>query len=253
MATTYTSSGTEAAGPTIARWTPETLETQILGELNQHRNAAGGTVPARIINVVQEAYEAVWEEHEWPFRQRRTDLATVASNAVAQLPTDFQKLAILWSNDTDENGRVRFTEDMQLFEQVRADLLDAEQFPRIGLIERDTTTTATYRMSVRFAPTPDAVYTLPLVYFCFAPTLETDESPLWPPPFNRGWAMLARARALRAFRGNEAWKEPMAAYQNWLEKAKSVDSETMESGTPAADDGYGDVRSMMSNARAIYG
>lgn len=64
-------------------WTPNTLAAQILGELNQDRNADGGTIPTRLLNCVMEAYEQLWETRDWTFRYDSDDSLPDAGGAIS--------------------------------------------------------------------------------------------------------------------------------------------------------------------------
>jgi len=226
-------------------WTPTTLTAQIVGELNTNPNADGGTVPARLTNIVDEAYHDLWEEWDFKFRRIRGTLTTVASTATVILGADFAKLDELWVKENNRNGTLVFTDDVQLFDDA-VYRNQTQGPPRLAFVEPDTALTTSFLQRIRVTPTPDAVYTYPYSYLRYAPDLGSTSIPLWPLPFHRGWHYLALARAQRAFRRDEAWKETFAAYNAWLERAKSNNDETLASDTPIIRDATGDWAALPS-------
>lgn len=54
-------------------WSVDTLKNQILGELNQDRNASGGSVPDRLENLVKEALRYVWMVQDWIWQLKKAD------------------------------------------------------------------------------------------------------------------------------------------------------------------------------------
>ena len=233
-------------------WTPTTLETQITGEINTNPNAAGGSVPARLTNIVDEAYHDLWEEHDWKFRRIRADLTTAASTATVVLPVNFAKLDENWVHANSNKGQLVFTDDIQMFDdEVYRNTI--ESVPHIAIVEPDTSETSYYLQRVRLTPTPNAVYVFPYSYLRHAPDLGASAIPLFPLPFHRGWHYLSLARSQRAFRRDESWKETFAAYNAWLERAKSQNDETLASETPLIPDATGDVASLPSNLMGHYG
>lgn len=234
-------------------WTPETLEQQILGELNQDRNAAGGAAPQRLARIVQHTYSDLWEGHDWLFRRVYGTLALTASTATADLPTDFDKLDQKWIEDSSNQGSLIFTTDLQAFEQRRHDESASTGIPVIALIRPKTSLTTSYLWEVIVAPTPSQAFSCPYVYLRLAPDLLPSGSPLWPRPFHRGWYLLALARSQRAFRRGDDWKETFAAHRAWLARAESQNDEVLTSDTPVIRDGYNDVGRLGSSYARMGG
>lgn len=227
-------------------WTPNTLKDQILGELNQSRDALG-TATDRLGNIVEEAYQTLWGMHDWVFRRRRDTLTTTADTATVSMPSDFQKLDAQWVRESDGDGTLVWTDRTNTFETYRNHDPDATGVPKLAMIEPDTSGSS-FAMAVRLAPTPDGVYEYTIVYLCNAPTLTGTDEAMFPEPFHRLWHDLALFRSQRAF-GRKDWRETYAAFREGLTRAIEVNDETLQSSTPLIEDEYGDLR---ATTRAIW-
>lgn len=229
-------------------WTRTTLATQILGELNQDRNATGGTVPTRLANIIYASYKRIWVAHPWPHRQRRAELVLTASTATVDFPAAFEKLDQKWLEETSNYRRLRFTNDPQRFEHWRQLRSGAEGEPFVALIESNES--GAWR--ARLAPTPKSARTYVYYYMCIAPTVEVAASPKWPEmPFDDLWHDFSLARCMRQLDRDSNWQEPYMAYKVGLRDAKEENAETMVSDTPTINDGYGDMQALTSTQFAL--
>jgi len=230
-------------------WTPNTLATDLMSELNQSRNASGGATPDTLLRAVTEAYDELWEMYEWQYRRVLAELETVSDTATVDLPDDFEKLDQKWLQENNDRGPLWFSADLQRFEARRHLFKDQTGTPHVALIKAKTSGSS-YLAEVFLVPTPNAVLTYPYFYLRFAPTLGADDTPRWPRAFNRGWKYLATARATKKFKGGKEWQQDEALWQEWLENAKEENNEVLSSNTPTIPDGYGDLAAAMSNIYA---
>ena len=233
--------GVASAAAAANVWTPTTLATDLMGLLNRSPNATGGSVSARLLRIVTDAYEDLWEMHEWQFRKVLATLTTVADTATADLPADFEKLDQDWLHENNDRGPLLFTANQQRFEDWRYLNGDQGDVPTIAFIKAKTSLTTSYLSEVLFTPTPNAEYTYPYFYLRFAPTLAATSSPVWPRVFNRGWKYLATSRARKSMEAGKAWEADEAIWQDWLANAKVNNNEVKSSNTAVIGDGYGDL------------
>ena len=231
----------------IQTWTLATLKAHILGELNQDRNAAGGSVPDRLGDIVHESFQELWYEHDWLYKRTIGSLVTVADTATVDLPDDFEKLDQKWLHENNRNGPLVFTDEAQPFEDQRYVDIDRTGLPRVARIAPDTTETTKYVWQVEFTPTPLKVLTYRYIYLRHAIALDGDTAVLWPNAFHRGWHFLALARCQRAFKRDDSWQETFAAYNHWLTRAKQQNDETLRASTPVIRDGNGYFRDLQSS------
>ena len=219
------------------KWTLTTLIAQIVGELNQDRSAAGGSVPDRLSNIVHESYENLWEEHDWLFKRVTATLTLTADTATADLPDGFEKLDPKWIYENNDRGPLFFSDEAHPFEDQLFSDKDITGNPRIARIQPDTTETDKFVWQVEVTPTPIEAMTYRYVYLRYAPAIDDDTVILWPQPWHRGWHDLALARAQRAFKADDSWQETFAAYNHWLTRAKHQNDETLRASTPSIRDG----------------
>ena len=224
-------------------WTANTLTEHLLGELNQDRNALGGTYPTRLLNLVTESYQWLWQKQEWKFRRVRTTLSVSAETAA--LPADFEKFDAKWLESNNRNGPVRLTEDIETFESWRRLNTDNTGQPCIGLVEQTSLTDVS--KILRVSPVPAQTYTYVLVYLRIAPDITGDSTVYWPSIMHDLWHALAKARAQRGFRRDDAWKESWAFFKSMFDDARNKNDESMRSSTPAIVDGYGDMAGFPSS------
>ena len=230
------------------KWTLATLEAQIVGELNQERNAAGGTVPARLGNIVHESFEDLWEEHDWLFKRVAATLTLTADTATADLPDLFEKLDPKWIHENNDKGPLYFSDEAHPFEDQRYLDKDITGYPAIARIRPKITETTKYVWEVEVTPTPIDGMTYRYVYLQYAMKLDSTTVVLWPQPFHRGWHHLALARCQRAFVRDNRWQETYAAYMHWLTRAKTQNDETLRASTPYIYDGNGYFNQVASAA-----
>ena len=158
-------------------WIPSTLATQLIGELNVARNATGGTVPDRLMNIIVESFNSLWECHDWIFRRRSGTLTFVSGTATDNMPNDFEKLCPYWVGENNREGTLRFTDDEQEFErhrynnQTTSGTADTGT-PHIAIIRANTTfTSLSYAMLAYVVPTPEKALTYPFWYIRSSPDL----------------------------------------------------------------------------------
>ena len=222
------------------KWTLTTLNAQIVGELNQDRSAAGGTVPDRLSNIVHESYETVWDEHDWLFKRVPATLALVANTATADLPEAFAKLDPKWIYENNDRGPLFFTDEAHPFEDRVFHDTDTTGDPVLARIQPKTSDTDKFLWQVRVTPVPSAAMTYRYVYLRYAPAITTTTAILWPQPFHRLWHDLALARCQRAFEVGDDWIETFAAYKHGLGNAKRQNDETLRASTPRIRDSNND-------------
>ena len=230
----------------IQAWTRTTLATHIVGSLNTDSNAAGGTVPDRLVNIVNRAYYDVWDAHDWMFRKVSATLTLVKSTATAVLPDDYAKLDMMWLKENNAKGALKFTQDTQMFESQRDLQTNSPGTPWLALLETKTAETSKHVWQVRVLPLPESGFTYPYVYLRDAPVLELTAIVLWPRPFFRGWELLATWRAEKAFRDDKAWKDTKGDWLDWLADAVSDKDEAMRSDVALINDGNGDFAALGS-------
>lgn len=235
-------------GPTLidGLWTKTTLAAQLVGELNIARNAAGGTVPDRVTNIISECYTRLWERFPWKYRRRLATLTIAAGASSAQLPENFDKLDQDWVQANNRNGPLRFTDDVQVFSDTVYQANSATGIPRLAMISPDTTITSYYAMKVAVDRTTSVEFTYPYWYLCLAPLLAATDYPLWPRQFMGIWHDYATFRLQRAFRGGDEWKETYGAFKVAVEEAIQENNETLKNSTEAIQDAYGDLIALPS-------
>lgn len=232
-------------------WTADTLAAHLVGELNQDRNAAGGLTPDRLLNLIFESYQWLWQSWPWKFRRVRYTLTIAAAAETTALPADFEKVDSKWLESNDRHGALAFTEDVEEFETLRR-LRGTTNTgtPNAALIEQVSLTSALKQ--VRVSPIPAQQYTYVMVYLRIAPDIEHDGTVYWPTIMHNLWHALAKAKTQRGFRRDDAWKESWAYYKTLENHAHSENDEHMRSSTPVIRDGYGDIQSLPSVA-SLYG
>lgn len=239
-------SGVGAPGASI--WTPDSLCEQLMGEVNQDLNAAGGDVPPRMRKLVVCAYRDLWNLQPWRFRRRRVTLTIAAAASTAACPADFEKLDQKWLEENADEGTLHFTTVLQVFEARKHRNGTTPGTPELVFIEPAEDLSSGYSEIFRCTPTASKEFTYPYVYLCYAPDVANDASPLWPQPFFTGWEWGARARAYYDFRRDtDAWKGPNNRFKGWLEGAVQENNEGLTSDTPAARDDHGDVEALASS------
>lgn len=229
----------------MAEWTPDTLEAQLMGELVGDRNATGGAVPTRLANIVQSAYERIWSGHDWNFRRVSATLSLAVTENTFALPAAFDKLDARWLDENNRRGRVAFTTDLAVFQQAQHQYGSTTGVPALAIV-LPTVTEGLYRWQVHLTPTANGTYTYTYWYLRHPPAVAGAAVPLWPASFSALWHDLALARAQRAFRRDDTWKESFAAFRDALAQAISVNDEQLVSDTAAIPDATGDLANLPS-------
>lgn len=232
-----TVNGSAASTSTVTNlWTATTLAAHLRGELDVDPNAAGGTVPDRLMNIVRETGISLWNMADWRFRLKRGTLTTVAGTSTVSVPSDFAEIAqrFLQHNSTSTGvSGLLFTED-KIYFQERADgyLSTDTGNPVVAVVDVDRSGSS-WAQQFLLCPTPDAVYSFPYWYVIKDPwslstPLSDSSTPQWPPTFNMGWHLYALARAQRAFgKSEETWRESWAAFSDWFQRQLQENNETI--------------------------
>lgn len=160
VATTAPVAGSGVCAP----WSVNGLAEQIRGEINMDADAAGGSVPARLSNVIRECGAKLWNGIDWRFRRKQGTLLVAANVATARLPVDFAELDHRWLKETTAKASLMFTDDASIF-QSRKDYYDSAStgYPNTAFICQDTTRT-TWTWYAVLAPTPSDTITYPYWY-----------------------------------------------------------------------------------------
>ncbi len=127
---------------------------------------AGTTVVvARLLQIVQDAFDEVWNNERFTFRVRSTTITTASGTAAYALPTDFASpqrfLLKLQNSDVSVD---KWTDQ----EWYLRDTTVANGQPTNYRIIYDSTTK---KYQIEFYPTPDGVYSFVFPYYAMAPTL----------------------------------------------------------------------------------
>ena len=236
------------------RWTVNTLTAQIRGELAQDANAAGGTVPDRLQDLVIEAGKHLWNDFDWRWNDREGTLTIVASSRDADAPADFHKLNQRWlaeyEADTSLTPSLRFTDNSARWQGQRDLYSASEGRPVIAMVQQDTTETTVFTWKFSLAPIPDAVYTYTYRYLSSDPwslvfpetPLANTAAPMWPAWMDEGWRWLALVSALQAFQSGDRWQSVLGRYNSWIQHRKEENNETISFESDSIiTDGYGDL------------
>ena len=247
-------------------WSVDTLGAQILGELNVDRNAAGGTVPDRLRNLVAEALRVEWTIHDWRWQHREgtlTILTTDNGDTGVALPGDFREMHGSQMKKEDENEVLVFTEDTTKWQIARGHfkVTDADH-PQLGCIMRDVTETDTFTWIAKYLPpVADKDYTFPFIYLTICPLdledgaaappaahadykADSDAIPM-PPMFHEGWRLLASAKCHSVYGNEDSAHQAWAAWRQWLKQMIAENDETMTTDPDQIVDGYDDVGALM--------
>jgi hypothetical protein len=234
----------------MARLTTTSLGLHIRGEIDVTPDAAGGSVPDRLLALVREAGTELWHACDWRFRRKKGTLTTVANVVSAALPADYSELDQRWLMSVAAGVEIdlRFTSDICEF-QEHADLCSAAGRPRLATIVQDTSK-ATFTWYALLSPTPDRIYTPSFWYVVNDPwTVEavgwTDgSSPMWPATFDAGWRLNALWKVHQAFGFDDRWEDTRRMFNEWLDRQKAENNEMIATGDDIIQDGYGDKRAL---------
>ena len=230
------------------KWTVTTLVAQILGELNQDRNA-DGTAPTRLLNLVREAYDSLWTRHSWSFRR---DTTNITGADATDLPSDFDKLVNRVAPETSGKGLLQITDDEDTFLAEFNKNINRTDCPEWGIVRPKGMVSSVFRYELAMTPSPDTAYTFSLVYLTSVPALADGGDAQWPLPFHMLWHNLAMARALRAFRRNDDWKEAFAFFNSELKQMIEENDRSVTPGVIPMEDGYHDLAALTSG-HFLYG
>lgn len=244
-------------------WSIDTLAAQLIGELNQDRNASGGSVPDRLGNIVREDLRAHWTLEEWIFRRREGSLSIAADATEAELPVDFEKIDSAYLKDRDEAGWLRFTDNAaEALEEESCWQADDTDHPHLAVIVRDFADPDALAWKVKLIPKSDAAYTKPFFYFTLCPidlpttgygVGETDPHPdyklaadliVMPEEFHRGWHLRAAATAHSKFGDKDKAKDYRAQYAAWEKFAREELKEKIANQAARVRDAHGDLNAL---------
>jgi hypothetical protein len=244
-------------------WSIDTLADQLIGELNQDRNASGGTVPDRLTNIVREDLRALCKTEEWIFRRREGSLSIAADATEAELPADFDKIDSAYLKDRDEPGWLRFTDNaVEALEQESCWQATDTAHPYLAVIVRDFADPDALAWKVKLIPKSDAAYTKPFFYYTLCPIDlpttgygggETDPHPdykaasdliVMPEEFHEGWHLRAAATAHNTFGDKDRAKDYWARYRAWVQRAREEFKEKIANQPARVRDAHGDVQAL---------
>ena len=228
------------------RWTDNSLAAHLVGEVDVDRNAAGGSVPTRFLNLVVEAGMELWDSTDWVFRYTVGSLVTVASQAYVQMPDDFGELAQENLRCSTAATVLRVVTDPVYWRAAADQYLSTDTSePVLGCIIRDASATENWRSKILLAPTPAAIYTYPYMYMIANPwtagdLADHDAYPIWPDTFFVGWRLLAKYKIERAWGKKDEADESRKEFDRWMDKQKSENNEMLSRDNQRIQDGYRD-------------
>ena len=229
-------------------WTTATLAAQIRGELGGNPDAAGGSVPDRVTNLVVQAGMSLWHARDWHFRRKQGTLSIEEDDSVIALPADFGELDGRRMRAYSTTNRMWFTQDAGQW-RARADAYAATDTgaPKYAIVTYDTyavgESTAT-GWRAHFRPVADDDYTFYYFYLTADPWtggLNSSTAPSWPATFGEGWHLLALHECQKRFgRDKDLWESTKSDYEKWLWNQILENDETMSGGETIMRDAMGD-------------
>jgi hypothetical protein len=164
---------------------------------------------------------------------------------------DFRKLDPEWFEENNNNGAIRFTSDIALFQRYETAWGDQTGFPAMALVEPDQDrrpkTSGNFNWRVRVTPIPSQEVTYTIYYLSYAPTLAATDVPVWPAFMHELWRLDAKWRALQKL-GRESSKEAYSQFKAVQSQAKGEENETQENDTPDIQDAYADADAFISSS-----
>ena len=241
----------------------DTLANELLGELNQDRNASGGSVPDRLTNIVRAELRIAWNIEEWLFRRREGSLSIDADATEATLPGDFEKIDSAYLKDRAEPGWLRFTDNAtEALEEESAWGTTDTAHPYLALIVRDFADPDALAWKVKLIPKSDAAYTKPFFYFTACPVDlpttgygegEAEAHPdrktdadiiIMPEQFQEGWHLRAARAAHTKFGDKDKAKDYGTLYDKWEQRAREEWLEKIANQPARIRDGHGDLNAL---------
>jgi len=233
-------------------WTIDSLAAHIRGELDVNPDAAGGTVPERMEDLIRECGIRLWSIYDWRFKLVQGTLTLAADDATKAVPADFEKLDSRWMKNTVDSEGVdglRWTEDVLVYQKYE----DSASRDGAGAIENGTpliacianSNAATFAWEFMVTPPADDDYSYKYWYTLLNPwdgaSLADDATPAWPMTFNMGWHYISSANCHQAFGSEERamgyWKQ----YAGWRKlQLQELDESITTSGLEPISGNYND-------------
>ncbi len=248
MGISVTASSTSSTPAVTALWSVDSLSAQLLGELNQDRNAIAAA-PDRLKAIVVEALGELWDEYDWAFQQRQGTIELSADADSADLPADFSQMLSWVLQDPDKGETVRVVKDVKRWLRIKQGYSsDDTGSPTLAVILRDTSDSNNFLWKIHFEIKADQAYSYPFLYKALCPLdLSSDHadykgsSDVIPMPraLHHLWHLNARWRAQSEFRTDDEWVRTHRLYQQMLLRAKTEADRPAEVMDPTQD-GYMD-------------
>ena len=250
-ADTMTASSAGSGGPGTV-YSCNSLVDQLIGELNQDRNASGGSVPNRLLNIVKESLRHVWSKRDWVWMLRRGTLTVTEGTGTADLPGDFREMRSWVLKDEDEDTILKLTANPARWEELRGEYKDTEEgSPEVGCIMQKTSETDKVEFEViLLPPLPNKDRSYRFVYTRLCPIdlaadhddykAAGDAIPM-PEAFHELWHLHALWRAQRRFGKSELAKETKEDFDGCYEDVVKENNELLTTDPSVTRDGYNDL------------
>ncbi len=151
---------------------------------------------------------------------------------------NFRKLDPDWIEENNNNGSIRFTQDVSLFIEHEQSYDGQTSIPNLALIENDqdrtTSTTGKFNWRCRLSPTPSQEVAYTVYYYSYAPTLAATHIPLWPDFMHKLWRLDSKWRALEKL-GKDIGQS-YGRFKSVQGGAINEENETQSSSTPEIHD-----------------
>ena len=163
-------------------WTRTSLATHFMGVVPSNARGTGGTIPQRLIDIVQESMSNVEKRHKWRWRAGNGTITTTVGTATWRLSSttpDFGKFLSEYLIDTADQGTVRVTTDKDEFRARQVEWQTNTGEPELAILEPDTALSE-FGWLLRFVPTPSAVRNYRFDYEKTMAALAVGSVPTWP-------------------------------------------------------------------------
>lgn len=127
--------------------------------------ATSTLVAARLLQIVQDAFNEIWNNEQFSFRVRSTTITTASGTAAYALPTDFAAPQRFLLKIQNSDITVDKWSDQDWYGR---DTTKGNDQPTKYRIIYDSTSK---RYQIEFYPTPDGVYSFVIPYYALPPTL----------------------------------------------------------------------------------